>query len=734
MKQLTLCILALTLSLQSLHAHEGMWMLNMLKKINEAEMQGLGLKLSADDIYNINASSVKDAIGRMNYGQCTVEMISAEGLTLTNHHCAYEAIQSHSSVDHDYLTDGFWAKNKGEELPIDGMVISYLNRIDDVTTRINSQLNASMSEEERAAVIRKLSQEINTEFSKEGTYDVDVKSFFGGNEFYAFSYITYRDVRLVGAPPSSIGKFGGDTDNWMWPRHTGDFSMLRVYAGKDGEPADFSKDNVPYQPKHFLPISLDGVKDNDFSMILGFPGSTDRYLSSYGVQQALDIDQPTRVEIRGEKLRLMKEDMDASAEVRIKYASKYAGVSNYWKYFQGQSRGLKRLKVYDKKLKQENDFSAWVNAEPKRKEVYGESVGLLKNGYEGSRPYVLPKTYIEEAAFGSEILTLAIRAYRLSMALGDPAATDAIEAAKAILAERADGHFKDYNMGTDKKVTARMFEMYADHVAPEFQPEFLKDAKKKYKGDWNKFIDKMFAKSLFSTEAGVNAFLANPSLNTLEKDPAFMAIKEFYFDIYLGKIDGESGSYNEMTEKGYRLLIAGFREMNASKNYYPDANSTLRLTYGKVGDYVPADGMRYDYVTTTDGILEKEDPTNEEFIVPAGLKSLIEKKAFGEYANKDGEMIVCFISNNDITGGNSGSPVLNGKGELIGLAFDGNWEAMSGDIAFEPELQRTISVDIRYVLFIVDKFAGAKHLIEEMKLVKSPPPAPVPAATLMEKG
>jgi hypothetical protein len=733
MKKLSILALAFILSMQSLYAHEGMWMLNMLKKINEAEMQGLGLKLSADDIYNINASSVKDAIGRMNYGMCTVEMISAEGLTLTNHHCAYDAIQSHSSVTNDYLTDGFWAMDKSQELPIDGMVISYLNRIDDVTYRINSQLNAGMTEEERAAVIRKLSQEISQELGQEGTYDVDVKSFFGGNEFYAFTYITYKDVRLVGAPPSSIGKFGGDTDNWMWPRHTGDFSMLRVYSGKDGKPADYSNDNVPYAPKHFLPVSLDGVQADDFTMILGFPGSTDRYLSSYGVQQALDIEQPTRVEIRGEKLRLMKEDMDASDEVRIKYASKYAGVSNYWKYFQGQSRGLKRLKVYDKKLKQENVFTAWIGQDAKRKESYGEAVGLLKSGYEGSRPYVLPKTYIEEAAFGSEILSLAIRAYRLSMALENPSDTAAIAAGKAGLAQRAEGHFKDYNMGTDKKVTARMFEMYSDNVSADFQPEFLKDAKKKYKGDWNKFVEKMFAKSLFATEAGVNAFLADPNLKKLKSDPAFEAITEFYFGIYLGKIDGESGAYGEMTEKGYRQLIAGFREMNSSKNYYPDANSTLRLTYGQVGDYVPADGMRYDFVTTTDGILEKEDPTNDEFVVPAGLKSLIEKKEFGQYADKNGEMIVCFISNNDITGGNSGSPVLNGKGELIGLAFDGNWEAMSGDIAFEPELQRTISVDIRYVLFVIDKYAGAKHLIEEMKLMKTPA-ASVPAKELMEKG
>lgn len=733
MKRIVILSLGLLLGMQGLYAHEGMWMLNMLKKINEAEMKGLGLKLSAEDIYSINQSSVKDAIGRMNYGMCTVEMISAEGLTLTNHHCAYDAIQSHSSVENDYLTDGFWAMSKKEELPVEGMVISYLVRIDDVTTRVNDQLTAGMSEGDRNGIIRKLSQEISQELSQEGKYDVDVKSFFGGNEFYAFTYITYKDVRLVGAPPSSIGKFGGDTDNWMWPRHTGDFSLLRVYADAEGNPADYSEDNVPYAPRHFLPISMNGVQDDDFAMILGFPGSTDRYLSSYGVKEALDIEQPTRVEIRGEKLRLMKEDMDADAAVRIKYASKYAGVSNYWKYFQGQSRGLKRLKVYDKKLKQENEFNAWVAKDPKRVETYGEATDLLKNGYLGSRPFVLPMTYVEEAAFGSEILTLAIRGYRLSLALQNPDDMNAIEGAKAILANRAEGHFKDYNLGTDKKVTARMFEMYSDNVAEIYHPQFLKDAKKKYKGDWTKYVDKMFEKSLFRSEATVNAFLTAPTLKQLEADPAFQAIKQIYFDLYTGTLAQEIGVYEEMMEKGYRLLIAGMREMNADKAYYPDANSTIRLTYGKVGDYVPADGMRYDFVTTTDGILEKEDPSNEEFIVPAKLKELIESKDFGDYANENGEMIVCFISNNDITGGNSGSPVLNGKGELIGLAFDGNWEAMSGDIAFEPELQRTISVDIRYVLFVIDKYAGAKNLIKEMQLVKAPK-EPVKVEELMEKG
>ncbi|NNK80344.1 MAG: S46 family peptidase [Flavobacteriales bacterium] len=717
MNKIIVASLVLIFSASGLKANEGMWMLNMLKKINEAEMQGLGLKLSADDIYNINRSSVKDAIGRMNYGMCTVEMISAEGLTLTNHHCAFNAIQSHSSVENDYLTDGFWAKTKAEELPIEGMVVSYLVRIDDVSDRISSQLSPEMSEDERGTKVRELSTSIKQEMMEGNQYEVDVKSFFGGNEFYAFTYITYTDVRLVGAPPSSIGKFGGDTDNWMWPRHTGDFSLLRVYADKDGNPAPYSEENVPHKPKHFLPISLDGVSEGDFAMILGYPGSTDRYLSSFGVKMALEIDQPARVKIRGEKLRLMKEDMDASDEVRIKYASKYAGVSNYWKYFQGQMRGLKRLKVYEKKQTLEDDFLAWANGDMNRKSKYGNAIASLQEGYAGVEKFKLAETYLQEAAFGSEILVLAYRAGQLDAALqGED--QQMIEGTKAALMERAKSHFKDYNQSTDLKVTARMMEMYAEAISPEFQPEFMIKAGGK-NADWEKWTKKMFSKSVFASESSLNSFLADPSAKKLAKDPAMNAINQF-LNIYRGKIGAGAGPYYSMTEKGYRQLIAGLREMNPDKKYYPNANSTMRLTYGTVGDYIPADGMKYDYVTTTDGILEKEDPSNDEFIVPAYLKELIQKEQFGEYADENGDMIVCFISNNDITGGNSGSPVINGKGELIGLAFDGNWEAMSGDIAFEPELQRTISVDVRYVLFVIDKYAGAKHLIEEMKLVKAP--------------
>ncbi len=714
-KIVTLALIAL-LHTATASAHEGMWMLNMLQKLNMTEMESLGLKLTAEEIYSINHSSVKDAIARLNYGMCTAEMISSNGLALTNHHCAYGAIQSHSSVEHDYLTDGFMAKSLKEEFKIDGMVVSYLQRIEDVSDRINSQLNEDMDAATRMATIRGLKKAIETELAEEGKYDVDVKTFFEGNEFYAMIYTTYRDVRLVGAPPESIGKFGGDTDNWMWPRHTGDFSLLRVYADKDGNPADYSEDNIPYQPKHHLPVSLDGVKENDFAMILGFPGSTDRYLSSFGVKQAVDIEQPARVEVRGEKLRLMKEGMDADPAVRIQYASKYAGVSNYWKYFIGQSQGLKRLKVYDKKVAIENQFNSWVNQDEARKAKYGNALKLLKEGYATLDKYTKADAYVGENVLGSEAMLLAFRAEALETAL-EVEDKESIESAVQQLRERASGFFKDYNIGIDKNVTARMMEMYYTNIDAEFHPAFLKKLGGSKK--WTAATEKMFKKSMFTSEEKLNAFLDNPSLKKLKKDPLYVNVEQ-YINFYREKIRPNTGDAHDNINKGYRLFVAGLREMNPSKNYYPNANSSLRLTYGIVDDYIPADGVIYDYVTTTKGITEKEDPTNPEFVVPSRLIDLIKAKDYGVYANEDGELIVCFLTNNDITGGNSGSPVINGKGELIGLAFDGNWEAMSGDIAFETELQRTISVDIRYVLFIIDKYFGAKNIIEELDLVKSP--------------
>lgn len=717
-KALALAISLLATSLTS-RADEGMWIPFLLQKMNEADMQKAGLKLSASDIYDINKSSIKDAIVSLG-GFCTAEVISSKGLLLTNHHCAYEALQSHSSVSNDYLTEGFWAKTLKDELPNESLVATFLVRIEDVTNEIVGQLTSDMDAAARAEKIREIAAKLE-EKAVEGTdYDAQIKGFFSGNEFYLFVTNTYLDVRLVGAPPSSIGKYGGDTDNWMWPRHTGDFSMLRVYSDKEGKPAAYSQDNVPLAPKHHLPVSLKGVAPGDFTMIMGYPGRTDRYLSSYGVQLAISKEQPTRVKIRGKKLEIMKEHMDASEEVKIQYSAKYAQVSNYWKYFIGQTRGLKRLKVYDKKLQIEKDLSAWIKADPKRTEKYGTTLDKLASSYAEKDAVTLPQVYYEEAAFGVELNLFALQFYRLKMALeASPLDQDVIASLTGNLKAGLDEHFKNYDADTDKELMVAMLEMMRSDVGADFLPDIFTTIEKKYKGNVSNFVNDVFAKSILVERAKVNAFLDDPKAKTLQKDlgiqAGFSFLNGYFFSLkpFLTQID-------DKMQEGYRLFVAALREMNPDKKYYPNANSTMRLTYGNVGDYYPGDAMHYDFVTTLKGVMEKEDPTNEEFIVPAKLKDLYYKKDYGRYADKNGDLPVCFITNTDITGGNSGSPVINGNGELVGCAFDGNWEAMSGDIAFEPELQRTICVDARYILFIIDKFAGAGHLVDEMTLATTP--------------
>ncbi|MCF8302265.1 MAG: S46 family peptidase [Bacteroidales bacterium] len=703
----------------TLKADEGMWLPMFIDRLNYVDLQEEGLNLTPEEIYSINNSSLKDAVIIFG-GGCTGELVSDKGLVLTNHHCGYGVIQSHSTVEHDYLSDGFWAQSMEEELPNEGLTARFLVRMEDVTEQIVNELNNDMTETERSNKIREIANKIEEKATEENHYSARVQSFYKGNEFYLFIYETFKDVRLVGAPPSSIGKYGADTDNWMWPRHTGDFSVFRIYADKDGNPAEYSDDNAPLKPKHYLPISIAPKKENDFAMIMGYPGGTERYLTSHGVKLAIDQKNPTIVKIRDKKLNIMREDMDASKDIRIKYASKYARTANYWKYYIGQTKGLKNLDVYGKKQKLEDKFLQWVNQDPKRKEKYGETLDLIANAYKNIKPYDLSRWYFYEAVYrGSEIIGFSRNFSRLQKFLNADEPDNAkIEATMERIKERSKGFFKDYNAPTDQKLMAAMLEMYYQNVPMDHHPEVMREIIKESRGDFEAYAEDVFDQTIFSSKEKVDKFLANPKASKLERDPV-IRIQESFFNKYRA-LQQKTSQYEQQLDKGYRLLVAGLREMNPEKNYYPDANFTMRLTHGNVMGYEARDAVYYDFVTTLDGVMEKEVPGDHEFHVPEKLKELYYAKDYGRYG-EDGKMVVAFLTNHDITGGNSGSPVINGNGELIGIAFDGNWEAMSGDIAFEPELQRTINVDIRYVLFVIDKYAGAQRLIDEMDIVAAKP-------------
>jgi hypothetical protein len=723
MKRFLIIIVILALGFNKISkADEGMWLPYLVERLNYVDMQKMGLQLSPEEIYSINNASMKDAIVIFGRG-CTGEIISDQGLLLTNHHCGYGQIQAHSSVDHDYLTDGFWAMNKGEELPNPGLTAKFLVRIEDVSERIKKELNYYQTEDQRNEVIEKISKEIEMEAMKGNHYNAEVKSFFEKDEFYLFVYETFLDVRFVGAPPSSIGKFGADTDNWMWPRHTGDFALFRVYSGPDGKPAEYSEENIPLKPKYHFPISTAGYEKEDFAFIMGYSGSTDRYLPSAGIQMALEITNPSIVKIRDKKLKIMRADMDMDDNVRIQYASKYAQTANYWKYFIGQSKGLKRNQVYRKKQNLESKFEAWVMANTLRDKEYGTALANMSNAFALKRQYEKAITYFREAIYrGSEIVVYAYRFLPLLKELEkdnpDQAKIDQLTKSLKALTE---SHFKDYNKATDKKLFCAMLELFFEDVPANQHADIKWYIDKSHKGDIAAFTEEVFSKSIFTSKEDVLSFLESPKSKTLEKDLALETAQSF-FKNYYQHIEKTKEAENMLT-RGKRNFIKGLKEINPHIKYYPDANFTMRLTYGQILSYDPGDAVSYNYYTTLTGVMEKEDPSNWEFVVPQKLKDLYQAKDYGEYG-QDGEMIVNFLSNNDITGGNSGSPVFNAWGEIIGLAFDGNWEAMSGDIVFEEEVQRCINVDIRYVLFIIDKYANASHLIDEMTIVKTKHPKP----------
>ena len=712
MKRITLLItLILTLSIGIAKAGEGMW-IPMLLQYNEKEMQEMGMKITAEDIYSINHSSLKDAIVLFG-GGCTGEIVSDQGLLLTNHHCGYDYIQKHSSVEHDYLTNGFWAMNRGEELPCPGLSVVFLREMRDVTEKVLTGITVDTPEAERKAKIEENIKKIKAQIEKETRYKVKVVSFFLGNEYYLLLNEVYTDVRLVGCPPSNIGKFGGDTDNWVWPRHTGDFSVFRVYADKDGHPAVYDKDNVPYKPAKHLDISLKGAEEGDFAFVFGYPARTSEYLPAVAVDQEANLIDPIRVDLRGKVLDIYNKYQEQDPKVRIQYASKHAGLGNGWKKWMGVTEGINHFHGIEKKEAFEKDFQEWVLG-ARNRYMYLDLLKDFKKNYKDLEPYQLAYTYMAEAGQRVELISFASSFLRLEDANKDTPQEEIDKAIKALKNKTA-SFFKDYYLPIDKEVAAMLFKEYMKAQPADFRPSFLNDIK-----DVDESVDKLFAKSMFTDEAKVNDLLDNFKPNKVKRitnDPAikiYKSLAEFYRD----KIFDSIITINSKNDRLQRLYMKGQMEMQTEKRLFPDANFTLRVTYGKVEGFKPQDGKTYRHFTTLEGIMQKENPDIYDYVVEPRLKELYNKKDYGRYADKDGTMHVAFTASVHTTGGNSGSPILNAEGQLLGLNFDRCWEGTMSDLIYDPDICRNISVDIRYVLFIIDKFAGAGHLVDEMTIVE----------------
>lgn len=710
MKRVWAALLLLAASGQ-LYADEGMWVLKELNKQNLARMAELGFTPSYDQLYSETDPCVANAVVIFG-GGCTGITVSNEGLIFTNHHCGFGAIQQLSSVEHDYLKDGFVSQSKQEELPVPGLTVRYLKETVDVSDRINSQISGIEDEFQRLSAADSIGRVICDSVGNNEFLAADVVPFYSNNKYFLVVYDVYRDVRMVFAPPSSIGKFGGDTDNWMWPRHTGDFSVFRVYANADNKPAEYNVDNKPYTPRYVAEVSMQGYQDKDYAMTIGFPGSTDRYLCSWGVQQRIENSNKPRIEVRGIKQGIWKEAMLASDAVRIKYASKYAGSSNYWKNSIGMNKGLANLNVIERKRAEETAFADWVAKDQARGAKYGEVLNLLEKGYTSTNKYREALTYLNEAfSSGAEIIRLA----RMVQSVDIEGATP--EEITVFLEDRIQPFFKDYEPSLDQKVLAAMMKIAKERVSPEFLPDIYTSVDKKYKGNYEKYAADVFKKTSLLSYDKIAEMLRNPKqYEKLRKDPAAELSLSVLVSIF--QLQQLMGDAEYDIAKGERLYFAGLKEMYPEKALSSDANFTMRLSYGSIGGYRPYDAAWYNYYSTDKGILEKEDPTSDEFWVQPEILDLVRSRDFGPYANEKGELQLCFLSNNDITGGNSGSPVFDKNARLIGLAFDGNWEAMSGDIAFEPDLQRCIGVDIRYVLFMIDKWGKCPRLIEELRLVR----------------
>lgn len=714
MKRISIFLLFTVLFISQLLAKEGMWIPLFLEKYNIEEMQKMGFKLTAQDVYDVNNSSMKDAVVIFG-GGCTGELISGDGLLITNHHCGYRQIQSHSSVEHDYLTNGFWAMDRSEELPNPGLTVSFLEYMKDVSEEVFEGAE-NLTEEEKQKQIKKNIANIEKVAGENGKFRTQVKPLFYGNQYFLYVYKIYKDVRFVGAPPSAIGKFGGDTDNWMWPRHTGDFSLFRIYADKNNEPAEYSPDNVPYQPKKFFPVSLKGVQPNDFTMVFGYPGSTMEYIPSQEVDIIMNQRDPERIGIRDKKLEIIGADMEKDAKVRIQYSAKYQGISNSWKKWQGEIKGLQRLDAVNKKLEFENEFQKWAKQNGKWENEYKPVFDNFKTLYTTYKNYVKPSDYYSEIVFrGVEVFSLASQFNSLINSIESKQA-ERVDMQRKSMQKRLSGFFKDFNQPTDEKLFAELIPMLVSDLDKQFLPdEFVATVQKTGK---DKLVEKLYRKSILSDSVKLYSILekgTEKQILKLRKDPLIQMYSQLNVK-YETDISPLLRKTNDDITSNMKKYMAGIMEMKQGRQLWADANFTLRVTYGKVEGYQPMDGVTYKYYTTLSGIMEKDNPEIYDYDVPDKLKELYETKDFGRY-EVNGDVPVCFTASNHTSGGNSGSPVVNGNGELIGVNFDRVWEGTMSDIMFDPDRCRNISLDIRYALFIIDKFAGAGYLLNEMKIM-----------------
>jgi len=714
----TLCLLIAVVLIPSMRADEGMWIPILIEKYNIKLMQEKGFELSAEDIYSVNKACMKDAILIFG-GGCTGEVISSEGLLITNHHCGYGQIQEHSSLEHNYLTNGFWAMSKDEELSNPGLFVTFLKRMEDVTDKVLNGVTEGMNATERDKIINTNISEIRNK-AVEGTgYSASVRPFYMGNQYFLFVNETFRDVRLVGAPPSAIGKFGGETDNWIWPRHTGDFSLFRIYADKNNKPADYSKDNVPYKPVYYFPISLKGVKEGDFTMVFGYPGSTSEYVPSYHIDMVKNYVNPKMIVIRTKKIEIMEAAMTTDPLIRIQYSAKKSGIANSWKKWIGEIQGLDKMNTIGKKQEYEVRFMKWVAEDNSRITKYGNIIPMYKELYTSLRDYSLVNSYTNEVFSGAEAISFARSLRSLADLYEKNSSEDAIKIAKTNILAASKEFFKDYNKATDKKLFVIVMTMYGENLDPKWQaPEYIK-LKNMCKANFQSVVNKLYDQTVFADEAKYNAFVTGfnkSSVAKLKRDP-FYILSTDASEFIANKVRGELTRINGEIQKLNKIYMAAQMEFDKEKVFYPDANSTLRVTYGQVKGYKSKDAVYFTHYTTLKGIMEKNNPDIYDYDVPDKLIDLYQKRDFGRYT-QDGEVPVCFIANNHTTGGNSGSPVINAEGQLIGVNFDRAWEGVASDMAFNPEQSRNISLDIRYALFIIDKFAGAGYLLKEMTIIE----------------